>query len=235
MFISKVEDFLNKSGQTEELSSQVSPGKFTRPVGGLLKRGFDIFFSVAALLTMSGFMLCIAVFIFIASKGPIFFVQRRIGYDGEDFPCLKFRTMVVDAEDRLQDLLEENPEAATEFNKARKLKDDPRIIPGIGNFLRKTSLDELPQFFNVILGHMSVVGPRPVTVDEWRDFYGEGHSYESARPGITGLWQTSGRNSLSFDERCRMDTTYVRTWSFFGDLQIIARTVRVVCVSQNGY
>lgn len=203
-------------------------------VGGALKRSVDIAFSLLALLTFLVPMLVIAVTLKLLSPGPITFAHERVGLRGRKFGCLKFRTMVVDAEERLQAHLNRNPEAAAEFASTRKLKDDPRIIPIIGGFLRKTSLDELPQFFNVLLGDMSIVGPRPVTESEIREFYGLNHPYMRARPGITGLWQVSGRNSLTYPERVALDARYVENWRFSGDLAIFMKTIPVVFKDCNG-
>lgn len=142
--------------------------------------------------------------------------------------------MVIDAQERLQSLLDSDPELAAEFSASRKLSSDPRIIPVVGHFLRKTSLDELPQFFNVLMGQMSIVGPRPVTRDEFQQHYGPSHPYLKVRPGITGLWQVSGRNDVTYSERVQMDANYVTNWKFSRDLLIIFHTVAIVCRDCNG-
>lgn len=206
-----------------------------RIVGGATKRVFDIVFVLAAIIPASVLMLCIAIALKLSSRGPIIFFHQRVGAGGKTFSCMKFRTMTIDAEARLDEVLARDPGAAAEFWETRKLRKDPRIIPRIGTYLRKTSLDELPQFFNVLLGHMSVVGPRPVTHEEFEQHYGEGHIYVTARPGVTGLWQTSGRNDVSFSDRVEMDATYIRTWSLFRDFGLILRTVAIVCLYQNGH
>lgn len=203
-------------------------------VGGVFKRMFDVAFSLAAIAVFSPLIISIAAFLKIRTGGPVLFSHQRIGADGKPFGCLKFRTMVTDADVRLKELLDADPDAAAEFAESYKLKNDPRIIPGVGPFLRKTSLDELPQFFNVLFGQMSVVGPRPVTADEFHEFYGVGHVYSSARPGITGAWQTSGRNDVSFANRVRMDANYVHNWTMLQDIKIVLRTVKVVCVDRDG-
>lgn len=205
------------------------------PLGGYSKRFFDIVFASLALLMFGAAMIAIAIALKLIEGGPVFFAHQRIGANGKKFPCWKFRTMVQDAEERLQHILETDPAAAAEYYSTRKLKNDPRVIPLIGAFLRKTSLDELPQFVNVLLGQMSIVGPRPVTEDEWLENFGRQHCYTTARPGITGLWQTSGRNDVSFAERVRMDASYIRNWSFPRDIRIIMRTIGTVCVHRNGY
>jgi lipopolysaccharide/colanic/teichoic acid biosynthesis glycosyltransferase len=159
------------------------------------------------------------------SPGPLFFFHERIGFKGERFNCIKFRTMVLDAEARLREHLDSDPEARAEYAEKQKLRSDPRIVPGIGRFLRNSSLDELPQFVNVLFGDMSIVGPRPVTTEEVGFYGSQATTYMSTRPGITGLWQVSGRSSLTFVERVRIDATYVRNWSIAQDLKIIFRTV----------
>ncbi len=203
------------------------------PLGHWPKRTFDVGFSLLALAASALPFLAIMALLKILSPGPIFFVQERVGFGGRRFKCLKFRTMVVDADARLQKYLAENPEARAEYEVMRKLRDDPRIVPGIGHFLRKTSLDELPQFINVLRGDMSVVGPRPIMLDQI-DVYGVHiQAYERTRPGITGLWQVSGRSNLSFEERVQMDAQYVESWSMGRDLAISARTLGVFFDSKN--
>jgi len=203
-------------------------------VGGWSKRAFDIVFSVVAILAFLVPMIYIAVALKVFSRGPIFFGHERVGLNGETFRCLKFRTMVVDADERLKALLASDADVAAEFAESRKIKNDPRIVPYVGSFLRKLSLDELPQFFNVLAGDMSVVGPRPVTEEEIRDYYGYKHAYLKARPGITGLWQISGRNGIDYSERVSLDKEYVSKWNFSRDISIILRTAAVVCLDRNG-
>ena len=205
------------------------------PVGGQGKRLFDIVFSLVAILAFLIPMILVAGALKLYSRGPIFFAHERVGFGGKRFRCLKFRTMVVDAEERLEAVLASDAEAAAEFETTRKLKKDPRIVPHVGLWLRKLSLDELPQFFNVLAGDMSVVGPRPVTESEIHEHYGVRHVYAKARPGITGLWQVSGRNEVGYAERVALDGKYVRTWTFFRDLSIILQTVAVVCRDRNGH
>lgn len=204
-----------------------------RPIGGVRKRTFDIIFSIFGLLAFAPIFIAVIVAQKLLTNGPIFFVHQRVGAGGQTFGCLKFRTMVVDAEDRLEALLAADPAAKAEFARDSKLKNDPRIVPLLGNFLRKTSLDEIPQFLNVLLGDMAIVGPRPVTEREL-NLYGKSKSvYMSIRPGVTGLWQVSGRSNTSFEARVAFDRTYVSTWSIIQDLKIILRTV-VVMVNRDG-
>jgi len=203
------------------------------PVGGIRKRIFDIAFALLGLLAFSPVILFIVVIHIFISKGPIFFLHKRVGAGGQTFRCIKFRTMVPDAEERLEALLASDPVARAEFERDSKLKNDPRIIPIVGHFLRKTSLDEIPQFINVILGDMTIVGPRPVTEREFNLYGNSKNIYMSIRPGITGLWQVSGRNNTSFEERVAFDKIYVSTWSMLQDLKIILRTV-IVMVNRDG-
>lgn len=199
------------------------------------KRVFDVLFAGAALTALSLVMVSIAVMIKALDGGPVFYVQKRVGRDGRLFGCLKFRSMVTDADARLEETLRTDPEARRQWETHRKLQVDPRVIPGVGELLRKYSLDELPQFMNVLLGDMSIVGPRPVTKDELR-LYGDSVEYYLAvKPGITGAWQVSGRNGLNYDERVRLDRTYVETWSMWKDLRIIAATVGVVFSGKGAY
>lgn len=159
--------------------------------------------------------------------GPGFFGHRRIGRNGKVFRCWKIRSMVVDAETKLEQYLRDNPEAAEEWKRDFKLTNDPRITR-LGNFLRKSSLDELPQIWNVLVGEMSFVGPRPVIRAEMRK-YGQGRTaYLTMRPGITGLWQVSGRNDVSYDERVRLDIQYLSEASFLTDMRILAATAGAV-------
>lgn len=204
-------------------------------LGGRVKRLFDILFTLSILPLVAPIVLFCACWIKLASPGPVFFAHRRIGLRGQSFPCLKLRTMKVDADKTLSDILANCPDAQAEFERTQKLKKDPRIIPGIGKFLRKFSLDELPQFLNVLIGQMSIVGPRPVTQPEFLLYGSHRAAYRKTRPGITGLWQISGRNELSFDERVLIDGKYVNSWSFWRDLSIVRRTIAMVLSGRGAY
>ncbi|MHC9237354.1 sugar transferase [Pseudooceanicola sp. 502str34] len=191
------------------------------------KRLTDIVLSAAALLFFAPFLLGTALVIWIADGRPILFAHERVGLNGTPFKCLKFRTMVRDADARLAKLLEEDEVIRNEWLTQRKLTKDPRLHV-LGNFLRKSSLDELPQLINVLRGDMSIVGPRPVVAEEAR-FYGDDfEAYKSVRPGLTGAWQVSGRSNTTYAERVALDVDYVETHSFFGDLRIMAKTVKIV-------
>ena len=194
------------------------------------KRIFDFFFSVFALLLLSPFILIIAIMIKIKSpEGKVFFTQQRLGLNGKFFRVFKFRTMVANAEEKLRAMLESDEEIRQEYLKYRKLKEDPRIIPIIGQILRKTSLDELPQFFNVLLGSMSVVGPRPYIENE---FYNHDSKFLdvilSVKPGVTGLWQVSNRNNDTFNDRVLQDIKYINEQSMISDIKIVFKTILVV-------
>jgi lipopolysaccharide/colanic/teichoic acid biosynthesis glycosyltransferase len=168
----------------------------------------------------------IALLVKLSSPGPVFHACTRVGLKGEPIRCWKFRTMCTDAEQRLAEVLSTNPSMREEWDRFYKLKDDPRVVP-VGRLLRTTSLDEFPQFWNVLCGSLSVVGPRPVTQDEVDRYYGDKRDkLLSVRPGLTGVWQTSGRSLVSFDERLRLEESYIDTPpSLAHDLGIILKTV----------
>ena len=180
-------------------------------------------------------MLFIAFLIKLTDGGSVFYKHSRVGYKGNKFKVLKFRSMYMDADKRLKNILENDPKAREEWEKTFKLKNDPRITP-IGRFLRKTSLDELPQFFNVLKGDMSVVGPRPVVEEELTKYYKEkAELYKSVKPGITGYWQVEGRSDTDYDERIGMDEYYIKNQSFFLDLKIILKTIKVMFTGKGAY
>jgi undecaprenyl-phosphate galactose phosphotransferase len=201
----------------------------------LTKRAFDIVGSLAALLLLSPVFIGVAIAIKRSDRGPLFYSQKRAGRHGEPFMCLKFRTMAIDAEDRLNRWQVENPALYGQFMKTFKLVDDPRVTkPGV--WLRKTSLDELPQLINVLRGEMSLVGPRPVLERELIEFYGPAaHLYKRVRPGITGLWQVRGRSNTTYGERIIYDEWYILNWSFWYDIVILMQTVWVVLLRRGAY
>jgi exopolysaccharide biosynthesis polyprenyl glycosylphosphotransferase len=204
------------------------------------KRSFDIIFSVLILLLTAPLMLLIMLLIKIDSRGPILYRHRRITATGREFECLKFRTMIVDADKRLHELLADDPALAEEWHRNFKLKHDPRITR-IGRFLRRTSLDEFPQFINVLKGEMSVVGARPVVGQELEDYYkGNGDQsagrYVSMKPGITGPWQVTKRSDAEdYQERVELDDWYVLNYSFICDLKIIIRTIGCMISGKGAY
>jgi len=195
--------------------------------GRVIKRAGDIGFSLLVLALGSPLLLLLAVLVKLSSKGSVFYCQRRIGRGYRGFGCLKFRTMRKDADRVLAQVLASDPELRAEFERDFKLKNDPRITP-IGKFLRRSSLDELPQFINVLKGEMSVVGPRPIVWDELERYGRNMDQVLSVRPGLTGLWQVSGRNNLPYETRVKLDLFYARNRSFWLDLGIILRTIGVV-------
>ncbi len=200
-----------------------------------VKRSFDITFALFLLPIVIPLVTIIAFLIKLDSRGPVFFKQQRVGRGGKKIWVYKFRTMYVDAERRLRELLEKNEDARKEWEEFYKLRDDPRITK-VGRFLRKTSLDELPQIFNVLKGDMSFVGPRPVLEEELRKYYGEYSVYYLiTRPGITGLWQVSGRNLLSYERRVHLDVWYVLNWSLWLDVVILIKTIRAVFRGEGAY
>lgn len=172
----------------------------------------------------------VAAAIWFFQGGPIFYSHPRIGKNGQFFNCLKFRTMVPGADDRLRDLLAENPDLQAEWNETHKLKQDPRLSR-CGKFLRKTSLDELPQFFNVFVGDMLIVGPRPIMPEELGLYGKYAAHYTAVRPGITGLWQVSGRSNLPFKKRVALDVLYVKKASVWTDAYILLKTPWTVLTS----
>jgi len=208
-----------------------------------MKKIFDFLFSLIIVVLLSPIFLLIGIVIKLSSKGPVLYRSRRVGVGGRLFDCLKFRTMYVDADDKLKAILNIDPESRREWKQFLKLKCDPRITP-FGKLLRKTSLDEMPQFFNVLFGDISVVGPRPFAImgneanfmSELRGYLGDRvEKILSIKPGITGLWQTSGRNELSLADRVRLDEVYVDSRSFLGDLVLIAKTVPAVLTARGAY
>lgn len=190
------------------------------------KRIFDIVVACIALLLFAPLMAI--VFIVVKMDGaPAIFGHKRVGADGKPFTCYKFRSMVTDAHQRLKRLLESNPAAREEWERTHKLTNDPRITR-IGVFLRKTSLDELPQLFNVLRGDMSIVGPRPIVEDEIANYRDRFQEYKQCRPGLTGLWQVSGRNLVEYDRRTELDMLYRAHQSLWLDIMIIARTFKAL-------
>jgi exopolysaccharide production protein ExoY len=205
-----------------------------RPVGGVTKRLVDIVLASIGLVTLLPlFSLCV-LGILLTSRGSILFRHRRVGFQGHHFDCLKFRTMAPDASERLDDYLGRNPRAAQEWAETCKLKCDPRITR-FGAVLRKTSLDELPQLFNVLKGEMSIVGPRPVTDGELEKYGLRVSAYLACKPGITGLWQVSGRSKTSYRERVRLDYIYAKNWSLALDAKTMLVTLPVLLGSDDAY
>lgn len=191
----------------------------------ILKRLFDI--SAAAMMIVAFAPLFLAISILLLAKGhrSVFYRHERTGRDGRPFQCLKFRTMEENADQILQRLLDARPDLRQEWEETQKLSHDPRVIPGIGTFLRTTSLDELPQLFNVLMGDMSIVGPRPITKEELVRYSPYQSHYLSVKPGITGPWQIGGRSSMSYEDRVKTDVWYVENGRLRTDLTIFVLTV----------
>ena len=208
--------------------------KITSKVYKLIKNLFDILFSLVALIAFIPLFLIIALLIKLSSRGSIFFLQERIGKNKKTFKCIKFRTMHPEAEDILENLMLKNEALKEEFEETHKLKNDPRIT-NIGKFLRKTSLDEIPQFLNVIKMEMSIVGPRPIVKEEILKYDKSYKRVISIKPGITGLWQVSGRNNTTYEERINYDCYYVRNWSLSLDFYLLFRTIKVVLFREGAY
>lgn len=199
------------------------------------KRNFDILFSSLVLFFLSPVFLLIGLLIKMEDRGPVFFRHERITCTGKKFGCLKFRTMRTDSEKVLKTLLASDPEVRKEWEQTFKLKNDPRITK-IGQFLRKTSLDELPQFWNVLMGDMSVVGARPIVDQELCDYYKDKAGiYCSIKPGVTGQWQISGRNDVDYTQRVEMDMKYILNRTFWMDLKIIFKTAWIMVTGKGAY
>ena len=193
----------------------------------LFKKIFDLLFSLLFLIACIPLFLVISLMIKLSSRGPIFFFQERIGRNNISFKCIKFRTMHPEAKDILENLLMKDAKIKLEFEKTHKIKNDPRITT-IGKFLRKTSLDELPQFINVLRNEMSIVGPRPIVNKEKKKYGKNLKKVLSIKPGITGLWQVSGRNNLTYKTRVKLDLNYAENYNFIMDLRILIRTMGVI-------
>lgn len=198
------------------------------------KRFFDLVFSLFVLILGAPLFLLIALAIRLSSSGPTIYSHQRVGRGGRLFPCYKFRTMYRDADIRLKRLLEHDSTLRKEWEQNYKLKNDPRITP-FGTFLRKTSLDELPQFWNALKGDMSIVGPRPVQQQEILRFGAAAPWILSVRPGLTGLWQTSGRSDLSYEARVSLDLQYIQERSFKKDLLLVAKTIPLMLSKRGAY
>ncbi len=192
-----------------------------------IKNFFDLLFSLLFLITSLPLFLIISLLIKLSSRGPTFFLQKRVGKNNISFKCIKFRTMYPEAKDILENLLMKDSLLRKEFEETHKIKNDPRITP-IGKLLRKTSLDELPQFINVLKGEMSIIGPRPIVKEEKRKYGKYLKKVLLIKPGITGLWQVSGRNNLTYKRRVSLDINYVENYSLLMDLRILFRTFGVI-------
>lgn len=225
----KAERFFNEKIMLLRLKNNLAS-----PLNRWIKYSFDFICTLIGTVIISPLLLLIATWIYFDSPGPVIFKHIRIGKNGKAFGCYKFRTMCMDADKKLAELLVNDAAVKAEWERDFKLKYDPRVTK-IGKFLRKTSLDELPQIFNVIKGEMSLVGPRPV-VEEELEKYGEYlDDYFMVRPGITGMWQVNGRSDTTYEERVHMDSWYVRNWSIWIDIMLLWRTVKSVIKCEGAY
>ncbi|MBD2244932.1 sugar transferase [Nostoc sp. FACHB-888] len=224
--------FLKRGPKTKTPKVKLKGLSFQGLNGEFAKRLFDIVFSLSVLILFLPVYLILALLIAFSSEGPIFYVQERVGKNYKPFNCIKFRTMVSNADEILMQMMETSPELRQEFESSFKLKQDPRITK-IGRFLRITSLDEFPQFWNVLKGDMSVVGPRPLVAEELPKYGSYIDEILTIRPGITGLWQVSGRNDIPYPRRVQIDLHYARFRNLWLDLWIILKTVDVVIVPKN--
>ncbi|HZH28757.1 MAG TPA: undecaprenyl-phosphate galactose phosphotransferase WbaP [Azospirillaceae bacterium] len=210
-----------------------APNNLASTHARMIKRTFDLVVAGLLVVLLSPVFLLLA-YLIRRDGGPAFYSQKRIGRGGRLINCLKFRSMVPNAEAALQELLDRDPAARAEWDATLKLKNDPRITP-VGHFLRRTSLDELPQLFNVLRGEMSLVGPRPMLLEEPPKFGADIVYYYEVDPGITGLWQVSGRNDVDYKRRVQLNSWYVRNWSLWYDITILLKTVRVVLTRDGAY
>jgi undecaprenyl-phosphate galactose phosphotransferase len=205
----------------------------TAPSGRRTKRAFDLIGSAVLIVLFGPLLLAVALAVR-CDGGDALFGHRRIGAAGQPFRCWKFRSMVPDAEAVLAHTLATDPAARAEWDRDFKLRNDPRVTP-LGNFLRRSSLDELPQLFNVLKGEMSLVGPRPIVAAEVERYGAAMEEYRACKPGITGLWQVSGRNDVDYAKRVELDRRYAWSWSLGGDLMILFRTLAVVARRSGAY
>jgi len=205
-----------------------------RPVGFTSKRAIDVVLALSAIVLLAPLLIICSVVTACSSPGPVLFAHKRVGFNGKRFHCLKFRTMAIDAPERLRRHLATDPVAAAEWSANCKLRNDPRVT-AIGSILRKSSLDELPQLFNVIKGDMSIVGPRPITEGELGRYSDALSAYYACRPGITGLWQVSGRSTTTFNRRVVLDNFYATHWSIILDAKIMMATIPAICFSDTAY
>ncbi len=209
-------------------------GQVNRVYTSILKRVMDLILAITVLVLASPLLIVIYALLKVFDPGPAVFSQLRVGRDGRMFTVYKFRTMPLDAAERLENLLATDPTAAAEWAEFQKLRKDPRVTL-IGSFLRKSSLDELPQLLNIIRGEMSVIGPRPVTSAEIHRYGADYPYYVAVRPGVLGLWQVKGRNRLTYAERVSYDVQYVKTWSIWQDLRILFWAIPAVLLARGAY
>lgn len=225
-------------------SAQTVPTSLTTPISRFLKRAVDLVGALAGLVLLAPLFVVVAALVKVTDpEGPVLYRQQRLGRGGKGIGVLKFRSMLwrysTGPNRPYQTAVEAfralgRPDLCAEFEQHQKVTDDPRVS-AVGNFLRRTSLDELPQLINALQGHLSLVGPRPITAAELARYGHHGETYLAVKPGITGLWQVSGRSDTGYDERVRLDVAYVTTWKLTLDLVILVRTVRTVLAGKGSY
>ena len=211
-----------------------STHNLTKPISLFWKRFIDIFLLLLSSPVTLPVVLIVAFAVKFSSPGPVFYGHKRIGKNGKEFKCWKFRSMVIDADKQLEKILAENPDMRAEWEKDRKFTNDPRVTK-IGKILRKTSIDEIPQFFNILTGEMSFIGPRPVTEPELTKYGTKSNVILSVQPGLSGMWQISGRSDTGYEERVTLDSYYIQNWSVWLDIWIIIKTVYVVLRGKGAY
>lgn len=220
-------DYVSAGTVLDDLSNVINTGTTIPPIGGLLKRVMDLVIAGTALVLAAPVMVLVGLLIKITAGGPAIFSHRRVGFGGKPFNCYKFRSMVANSDEVLKAYLDANPDARKEWEETHKIRNDPRVT-FFGRLLRKSSLDELPQLINILRGDMSCVGPRPIVQDELKRYGDHQSEYLGTRPGLTGLWQVSGRSSMDYDNRVALDSQYVRNWSIWLDVVILLRTIVAV-------
>jgi Undecaprenyl-phosphate galactose phosphotransferase WbaP len=237
LIVTEIPGICSLGATVREVGGQVGlevPQRLCHTTPKIIKRCLDIVVSGALLLLLAPVFLIVAIAIKLDSKGAVVFGHCRYGKEGAPFQALKFRTMVTDADRILKNYLRRHPELMLEWERDHKLKDDPRITR-VGRWLRRYSLDELPQLVNILIGHMSLVGPRPIVKSEIGRYAGSYDLYTRVPPGLTGLWQVSGRNNTTYDQRVAFDEYYIRNWSIWMDLYILARTFQAVLLAEGAY
>ena len=225
---------LVKEGLSESTSIATGITRADTVLGGPAKRGLDLAVALIALVLLAPLFLWAALAVKLTSRGPILYGHSRVGHGGRVFKCWKFRSMVINGDDVLGEYLANHQDERNEWLRSRKLRNDPRVTR-IGAVLRAYSIDELPQIINVLMGDMSLVGPRPVVRDELAMYGAAANLYLQTRPGITGLWQVSGRSDATYEQRVSYDTLYVQQWSIRQDVAILAKTVPAVISSKGSY
>lgn len=234
MTVEFIRNFETAVAQPVFVQDRKSRAQKAPPTGGMVKRIMDITLVVLAVPFLLPLMLGLYILVKLTSPGPAFYGHSRVGFGGREFKCWKFRSMVLDGDAVLEAHFRKNPADRMIWESERKLRHDPRVTP-VGAVLRKLSLDELPQLFNVITGEMSLVGPRPVVRDELEKYAASAGHYMRARPGLTGLWQVSGRSETTYRYRVKLDRFYVSRWSALLDIWVILRTIPAVVFSRGAH